>query len=342
VLTPISRKQMYHLSVKPVSRSSGRSATAAIAYRTAEKIIDERTNQLHDYTKKQGVVHEEILLPPNSPDWANDREKLWNAAEAAEKRKDARVAREYEVAIPKELTKEQGIELVRDFGKVIQDRYGVAVDIAVHKDHARDWQGEKKDFEGYHAHVMTTTRKMEKEGLGEKADIELSDSKRASLGLGKGSDEIEKVREMWEFSANKHLEMANQEKRIDRRSLKEQGIEREPTQHLGPHATSMERRGEKTDIGDINRSIELAYQRGLEDRQRLAALNPQLIELDTDIQKALKEREKVKELTTKLERGANDFVKKYEEMIRQKELEKQRQLELEKVLERSRSRGRRR
>ncbi len=105
---------MYHLSVKPVSRSSGRSATAAIAYRTAEKIIDERTNQLHDYTKKQGVVHEEIILPPNSPDWAKDREKLWNAAEAAEKRKDARVAREYEVAIPKELTKEQGIELVRE------------------------------------------------------------------------------------------------------------------------------------------------------------------------------------------------------------------------------------
>jgi ATP-dependent exoDNAse (exonuclease V) alpha subunit len=336
MLTPRSRKAMYHLSVKPVSRSSGRSATAAIAYRTAEKIIDERTNQLHDYTKKQGVVHEEIFLPPNSPDWANDRGKLWNAAEAAEKRKDARVAREYEIAIQKELTKEQGIELVRDFGKEIRDRYGVAVDIAVHKDHERNWEGEKKGFEGYHAHVMTTTRKMEREGLGEKAEIELSDTKRASLGLGKGSDEIEKVREMWELSANKHLEMANQEKRIDRRTLKEQGIDREPTLHLGHHATSMERRGEKTEIGEVNRSIELAYQRGIEDRQRLSALHPQMIELDTDIKKALKEREKVKALTAKLENGANDFVKKYEEMMRQKELERER------VLERSRSRGRRR
>jgi ATP-dependent exoDNAse (exonuclease V) alpha subunit len=330
---------MYHLSVKPVSRSSGRSATAAIAYRTAEKIIDERTNQIHDYTKKQGVVHEEILLPSNSPDWANDREKLWNAAEAAEKRKDARVAREYEVAIPKELTREQGIELVRDFGMAIQDRYGVAVDIAIHKDHQRDWQGEKKDFEGYHAHVMTTTRKMEKEGLGEKAEIELSDTKRASLGLSKGSEEIEKVRELWELSANKHLEMANQEKRIDRRTLNEQGIDREPTLHLGHRATSMERRGEKTEIGDINRSIEMAYQRGIEDRQMMAALHPRIIELDTDIGKALKEREKVKELTAKLEKGANEFVKRYEEMLRQKEVDRQRELEKERVFERTRSRG---
>jgi ATP-dependent exoDNAse (exonuclease V) alpha subunit len=242
---------MYHLSIKLVSRSTGRSATAASAYRSGEKIHDERTNTTHDYTRKQGVVHEEILIPEGSPDWSKDREKLWNAAEAAEKRKDSRVAREYEVAIPKELTKEQGIELVRDFGKAIQDRYGVAVDIAVHKDHERSWQGEKKDFEGYHAHVMTTTRKMDKEGLGEKAEIELSDSKRASLGLGKGSEEIERARELWEFSANRHLEMANQEKRIDRRTLKEQGIEREPTLHLGHKATSMERRGEKTDIGDV-------------------------------------------------------------------------------------------
>jgi ATP-dependent exoDNAse (exonuclease V) alpha subunit len=321
-----------------VSRSSGRSATAAIAYRAAERIIDDRTNQIHDYTKKQGVVHEEILLPADSPDWASDREKLWNAAEAAENRKDARVAREYEIAIPKELTKEQGIELVRDFGKAIQDRYGVAVDLAIHKDHARDWQGEKKDFEGYHAHVMTTTRKMEKEGLGEKADIELSDTKRASLGLGKGSDEIEKVRELWELSANKHLEMANQEKRIDRRTLKEQGIEREPTLHLGPHATSMERRGEKTDIGDVNRSIELAYQRGIEERQRLAELSPEIINLDTDIERALKEREKVKELTARMDKGAREFVRRFEEQQKQKELERQRQLELEREKERVRER----
>jgi ATP-dependent exoDNAse (exonuclease V) alpha subunit len=330
---------MYHLSVKPVSRSSGRSATAAIAYRTAEKLLDERTNQLHDYSRKQGVVHTELLLPENSPEWAHDREKLWNAAEAAEKRKDARVAREYEVAIPKELTKEQGIELVRDFGKAIRDRYGVAVDIAIHKDHEKNWKGERKEFEGYHAHVLTTTRQVERDGLMGKAEIELSDAKRAVLGLGKGADEIEKVRELWELSANRHLEKANHEQRIDRRTLKEQGINREPTLHLGHQATNMERRGRQTDIGDINRRLELAYQRGIEDRQRLAELKPLTISLDMDIQKALKEREKVKELTGKMEVGAKDFLRRAEELRQQKELERQRQLERERERERTRSRG---
>ncbi len=106
---------MFHLSVKPISRASGRSATAAAAYRAGAEIEDLRTGETHDYSRKRDVVHSEILVPPGSPAWAEDRSALWNAAEAAEKRKDARVARDYEVAIPKELTREQGIELVRDF-----------------------------------------------------------------------------------------------------------------------------------------------------------------------------------------------------------------------------------
>jgi ATP-dependent exoDNAse (exonuclease V) alpha subunit len=325
---------MYHLSVKPISRSAGRSATGAAAYRSGEKIHDERTDIDHDYTRKRGVEHQEIITPKDSPEWAQDREKLWNAAEAAENRKDARVAREYEIAIPKELSKEKGIELVRTFAKEISERYGVAVDVSVHKDHRTDWQGHVKGFESYHAHLMSTTRTLDRNGLGDKATIELSDSKRQSLGLSKGSEEITKIREMWEKTANHYLEREGHEHRIDHRSLKDQGIEREPTQHLGPEATYLERHGTQTDIGDVNRRIEQAYEKGLADRAELSRINSKAIELDTDLKKALKEREKISELSKKLERGADKFVEKYEAMMRQ---EKQRELEREFHRERSRS-----
>ena len=102
---------MYHLSVKPISRSNGRTATAAAAYRAGAEIADLRTGEFHDYTRKRDIVHSELVLPAGSPAWAQDRAALWNAAEAAEKRKDARVARDYEVAIPKELTRDQGIDI---------------------------------------------------------------------------------------------------------------------------------------------------------------------------------------------------------------------------------------
>jgi ATP-dependent exoDNAse (exonuclease V) alpha subunit len=335
VLTPPELGiKMYHLSIKLVSRSTGRSATAASAYRSGEKIHDERTNTTHDYTRKQGVEHQEIITPLGSPDWAKEREKLWNAAELAEKRKDSRVAREYEIAIPKELSKEEGIELVREFGKELSDRYGVAVDIAVHKDHEKDWQGKEKGFDSYHAHLLSTTRLLGKEGLGEKAALELSDSKRQSLGLCKGSEEIETVRKMWEKTANRSLERSGHRERIDCRSLKEQGIEREPTKHLGSKATYLERRGTQTEIGDVNRRIEQAYEQGLKDRADLVLMNPKLIELDTDIKKALKEREKVSELSKKMERGADRFVEKYEAMQREA---KQRERDREREFHRQRS-----
>ena len=246
---------MYHLSVKPISRAAGRSVTAAAAYRSGAEIADLRTGELHDYTRKRDVVHSEILVPAGSPAWAEDRAALWNAAEAAEKRKDARVARDYEVAIPKELTKEQGIALVRDFSQGLVDRYGVAVDFNVHRDDLRKWDGTEKGWQGYHAHVLTSTRKLGREGFGDKAEIELSDTKRKSLGLSDGATEIERIREMWEVAANRHLEHAGVHQRIDRRSLKDQGIDREPTVHLGAGVTALERDGVPSRLGDINRQV---------------------------------------------------------------------------------------
>ena len=127
---------IYHLAMKPISRSSGRSAVAAAAYRSSQRLTNERDGQTHDFTARRGVEHTEIVLPEGvEAEWARDRSTLWNAAEFAEKRKDARVAREVEVALPHELTAEQRLELTREFAHGLADRYGVAADFAIHSPH---------------------------------------------------------------------------------------------------------------------------------------------------------------------------------------------------------------
>ncbi|WP_158006434.1 MobA/MobL family protein, partial [Agrobacterium rubi] len=124
---------IYHLSSKPVSRSGGRSAVAAIAYRTASLLVNERDGLIHDFTAKQGVDHCEVVLPDGiDADWARDRSTLWNAAEAAEKRCDARVAREFEIALPHELSEQERLALTRAFALDLANRFGTAVDFAIH------------------------------------------------------------------------------------------------------------------------------------------------------------------------------------------------------------------
>lgn len=250
-----SSMSIFHLSVKPISRSAGRSAVAAAAYRSATLLEERRSGERHDYTRKRDVVHGEIVAPAGAPSWAFDRAELWNAAEAAEKRKDARVARDYELAIPRELSREQGVELVRDFAEALVERHGVAVDFNVHRDDPRKWDGSEKGWQGYHAHVMATTRRLGPDGFGEKAAIEFNDAKRKGLGLGSGTEEIQALREVWEKLGNRHLERAGSAERLDRRSLAEQGIDREPTVHLGPYVTELERRGVASDLGNLNRDI---------------------------------------------------------------------------------------
>ena len=238
---------IYHLSVKPVSRKGGRSATAAAAYRSAELVYDETTGESFDYTRKRGVEHAEIVLPSSCAkqdiNWARDREALWNAAEVAENRSNSRVAREYEVALPHELDRAQRAELVRSFSQSIADRYGCAVDFAIHAPHRNG------DERNHHAHLLATTRTIEPEGLGEKTPIEWSDANRRKAELVPGKEEISQIREQWASLTNERLKELKLEIRIDHRSLEAQGIEREPQSHLGPAVSGMERRGIETKVG---------------------------------------------------------------------------------------------
>jgi Ti-type conjugative transfer relaxase TraA len=229
---------IYHLAMKPISRSGGRSAVAAAAYRASQKLTNERDGLTHDFTHRRGVEHSEIVLPDGvEAEWAQDRSTLWNAAEAAEKRKDARVAREIEVALPHELTAEQRLELTREFAHDLADRYGVAVDFAIHSPHG------DTDVRNHHAHIMLTTRKVEQDGLGEKTDLEQENKKLVALGLPTSHDQLRDIRLDWEDRANRHLALAGHDIRIDHRSHRDCGLEIEPTQHMGVHATQMDRRG---------------------------------------------------------------------------------------------------
>jgi ATP-dependent exoDNAse (exonuclease V) alpha subunit len=229
---------IYHLSMKPISRASGRSSVAAMAYRAAEKLQNQRDGLVHDFSRRSGVEHAEIALPEGvDAEWAKDRSALWNAAEASEKRKDARVAREIEVALPHELSSEQRLELTRKFAQGLADRYGVAVDFAIHSPHG------DTDIRNHHAHIVMTTRKVGPEGLGEKSDLELENKKLAAFGLPTTHEQLRDIRVGWEERTNEHLARAGLEIRIDHRSHQECGLEIEPTQHMGVHATQMERRG---------------------------------------------------------------------------------------------------
>ncbi|WP_425648424.1 MobQ family relaxase (plasmid) [Acidithiobacillus ferruginosus] len=254
---------IYHASTKPIARSAGRSAVAAAAYRAGVDLVDARTGLVHDYTRKGGVELTEILTPDGI---GVERNALWDAAELAEKRKDSRTAREWIVALPAELDAGQRTELARDFAQALVERYGVAADLSIH---APDREG---DHRNHHAHLLTTTRQFSRapDGglvLGAKAHIELSDKARRERGLGAAADEVKAVRELWEHTANAALERAGVEARIDARSLQAQGVDREATQHLGPVASEMERRGKESDRGDGNREVSVNN----EERARLSA-----------------------------------------------------------------------
>jgi ATP-dependent exoDNAse (exonuclease V) alpha subunit len=262
---------VYFLNMKTFGRAGGSSAASAVAYRAGERIRDERTGKTYDHSDRQDVMHKEIVLPKQFADeemaWARDRASLWNAAESAETRKNARVAREYLVALPVELSPPQRLELVRGFSQELSDRYGFAVDFAIHA--PRDFPG--SDPRNFHAHLLTTTREVNVEGLGAKTTLDMSDGNRRELGLPPAINELLHVRERWAAVTNEALKEAHISTRVDHRSLDDQGIDREPSPRIPRAAFEMERHGYQSVVADRLRE---EYQARVQARlERVAGLN---------------------------------------------------------------------
>ncbi len=224
---------VYVVRMQVIGRSAGRSATAAAAYRSGEQVRDERTGKVHDYTGKTDIYDSEILKPENAPPRMGDRTSLWNEVEKTEKRKDAQLSREFLIALPAELNHYQRQELTRDF---VQEQFvdkGMIADICYH------------DFNSHnpHAHIMLTMRSVDEDGFGKK---QREWNKR---------EQLQQQREAWARHANAYLERAGCESRIDHRSLKEQGSDRQPQPKLGSAVMNMEAKGMRTEKGDEYRRV---------------------------------------------------------------------------------------
>ena len=270
---------IYHCSIKIISRGKGKSAVAAAAYRSGETLTNEYDGITHDYTRKGGIVHTEILLPDNAPAAYADRSVLWNAVEKTEKAKNAQLAREIEIALPHELTREQGISLVREYVKEQFVNAGMCADICLHD----------KNDGNPHAHIMLTMRpfdeggewgaKQKKEYILDRDGNKIYDPKKRqykckSIPANDWNEQskAEEWREAWAEICNQYLERGNHAERIDHRSYERQGKDQIPTVHLGVAAFQMEKRGIRTERGNINREIEVTNQRLRQLKARISKL----------------------------------------------------------------------
>ncbi|MCH9660407.1 MAG: MobA/MobL family protein [Bacteroidetes bacterium] len=252
---------LYHFSVKMISRSKGRSSTACSAYRAGLDITDERTGERFNYANKgkNGVLDHAILTPTRAPEWAKEASSLWNAVEAFEKRKDSQVARETIVALPHELTLEQNRALLHGFVKDAYIKRGMVAQIDIH---APDGKGDNRNI---HAHIMTTTRQITRNGFKAKK--------------ARNWNEVATLKEnrlLWEKHVNRALEKAGHSERVDSRSFKDRDIDKMPSVHMGVEATAMERRGEDNRQGEKNRAVQ-AF------NQNLEKLKDQSREVETNI-----------------------------------------------------------
>ncbi|HHS2702424.1 TPA: MobQ family relaxase [Streptococcus agalactiae] len=254
----------FHFSVNIISRGKGKSAVASAAYISGEKIKNEWDGVTHDYTKKQGVISKEIFLPDHAPEEYKDRKTLWNSVELFEKNSNAQLARNFIISLPKELSIEENKNMIEEYIQTNFVKEGMIVDLAIH-DESRE--GNKN----IHAHIMTIVRPINEDGtwgqkskkeyiLDEKGEKILNKNgkpktRKVELTSWNDKGNVEKWRENFSDLCNKYLERAGAEKRVDHRSFKRQGIKQIPTIHLGASASAMERKGIRTEKGDINREI---------------------------------------------------------------------------------------
>jgi hypothetical protein len=257
---------IYRLQISSVGRSAGRRATAAAAYRAGERLRDERSGHLYNYSRRQDVVHTEIFLPSHlkgaADAWAENREKLWNTAEHTEKKSNSRVAREYLVSLPHELNAAQQVALARAFSRELAERYEIAVDLTVHLPRPG---GDPRNF---HAHLLTTTREVTPRGLGAKTGLDMREGERRRRELPNSREEIRALRERWATLANEALREANVDARVDHRSLAAQGIDREPRPQFPWAALRIEQRGVRSEVAE---RIRADYRRRVAARLECAA-----------------------------------------------------------------------
>ena len=253
---------IYHCTIKTGGRAAGKSAVAAAAYRSGEKLTDKETGLESDYTRKGGVVHSEVSLCENAPAEYSNRENLWNAVHKIEKASNARLWREIEVALPHEFNRDEQIETVREYVKGLTDK-GMCADWSIH---------DKADGNP-HAHIMLTTRSIEADGKwaaksrkvydldenGEKIYQRTDKDGRKQYKSHKedyndwnDKERVEEWRESWASVCNKHL---SKEKKIDHRSYERQGKAQEPTQHEGYIARKIEAKGGISELCQENREI---------------------------------------------------------------------------------------
>ena len=236
---------IYHLRASVVSRSQGRSATAAIAYRAAERITDRRTGLVFDYAAKAGVEHAEILAPDHAPDWVRDRAELWNRVEEAETRRNSQVAREVRVALPSELTHAERVELVRGFVREQFVDRGMVADVALHA------PGRDGDERNHHAHILLTTRELGAPGEDGEDGAPIEGFGRKARDWNK-VEVLEAWREGWARDSNAALERAGREDRVDHRTLaaqREEALERA--------VEARERGDEAAELRETVRAVEL-------------------------------------------------------------------------------------
>lgn len=256
----------YHCSMQKIGRGAGRSVVAAAAYRLGERLRDEEVDITHDYRRRAGVQETFTLAPENAPDWALDPEQLWNAANAAEKRKNSALAREVELALPEAVTPEARERIAHAFAAELVERYGVGVSVAIH---APSSEGDQRNF---HAHILFTTRSLGADGFGAKTRV-LDDRKT-------GPNEVLYLREFAADLINDALEDAGSAERVDHRSFAERGIELEPSAHVGQAGTAIARRDDALSERDGARRHVRERNADLEETLR------ELAELDAEIRQA--------------------------------------------------------
>ena len=299
---------IFHLSIKIVSRSSGKGAVAAAAYRAGVKLEEKETGYTHDYTRKSSVIYSEIFLPANAPQEYQNREILWNEVQKVEKKSDAQLAREIEVALPVELSREDQITLLRNYIAENFTSAGMCADMAIHEKHV---DGKTVLHQNPHAHILLTTRGFKEDGswapkekktyaLDENGErIPLMDENTGLQKLGKRNEKLwkrvtvlsndwnsqsnaEKWRSSWADMCNQYIAPENQ---IDHRSFKRQGIERIPTIHEGYAARQMERRGIVSERMELNREIKRLNQIISKLKDTVLGIGKRLMELKDNLMK---------------------------------------------------------